>query len=137
MNSIKSALLLIGLLGCSFEGKNEKTLILTDSGLSYEILKPGSGSIAKAGLEVTIKETTKYRDGTLIFSTEQIGGSLTFLLGGNQVVDGVDEGVQGMQIGEVRRLIVPPTLSKRSEYPDYLSPDSVLIYEIELLEILE
>jgi len=137
MKSIKSAILIIGLFGCSLGDKNEKALIVTDSGLSYEILKSGSGAIAKAGLEVTIKETTKYRDGTLIFSTEQIGGSLTFLLGGNQVVDGVDEGVQGMQIGEVRRLIVSPTLSKRSEYPDYLSPDSVLIYEIELLEILE
>jgi peptidylprolyl isomerase len=43
--------------------------------------------------------------------------------------------VTGMEEGEIRKLIVPPSLSKRKDYPDYLSPDSTLIYEIELVEI--
>ena len=40
-----------------------------------------------------------------------------------------------MKQGEIRKLIVPPALSKRKEYPDHLSPDSTLIYIIELVEI--
>ncbi len=40
-----------------------------------------------------------------------------------------------MEEGEIRKLIVPPSLNKRKDYPDYLSPDSTLIYEIELVEI--
>ena len=58
-----------------------------------------------------------------------------FLLGGSQVIAGVDDGVTGMRVGERRRLIVPPSLGKRSEYLANIPPDATLHYDNELLEI--
>lgn len=83
-----------------------------------------------------IHETTTLKDGTLIYSTRAKDKPLKFLLGGNQVIAGVDEGVAGMRVGERRKLIVPPSLSKRSSYPANTPPDATLYYDIELVEIL-
>ncbi len=125
-------ILIFSLFNCS-----QTKEITSPSGLIYEIIKEGSGSAATEGDEVLINETMSYSDGTLLFSTDQIGHPVKFLIGGNQVIDGVDEGVRGMKTGEKRKLIVPPALSKRKEYPPNLSPDSTLYYEIELVEILK
>ena len=137
-SSIFAILLTILICACSNKKEREKPAHITDSDLKVEILRDGMGSqTAKEGQIIGIKESTKYRDGTLIFSTDQIGGPLRFTVGANQVIEGVDEGVRGMRIGEIRKLIVPPSLSKRSEYPDNIHPDSILVYEIELVEIME
>ncbi len=60
---------------------------------------------------------------------------MRFLLGGKQVIDGVDEGVTGMKVGERRQMIVPPELSKRNTYPEGLSPKDTLHYDVELVGI--
>jgi len=85
---------------------------------------------------VRIHETTTLKDGTLIYSTRTNGKPLKFWLGGNQVIAGVDEGVRGMRVGERRKLIVPPSLSKRSSYPANIPPEATLYYDIELVEII-
>jgi FKBP-type peptidyl-prolyl cis-trans isomerase len=110
--------------------------VTTSSGLEYQIIVEGRGAPAKSGDHVRIHETTTLKDGTFIFSTRTKNSPLKFLLGGNQVIAGVDEGVTGMRAGERRRLIVPPSLSKRSSYPANTPPDATLYYDIELVEIL-
>jgi peptidylprolyl isomerase len=42
-----------------------------------------------------------------------------------------------MKVGEIRKLIIPPSLSKRSAYPNFLAKDSTLVYKIEQLEIMK
>jgi FKBP-type peptidyl-prolyl cis-trans isomerase len=111
-------------------------IITTKSGLQYEIVMEGRGQAAKPGSQVRIHETTTLKDGTLIYSTRSKGNPVKFLLGGNQVVAGVDEGVRGMRVGEQRKLIVPPSLSKRSTYPASIPPEATLYYDIELIEIV-
>lgn len=98
-------------------------------------VKEGSGQEAGEGQEVLIYETTTYSDGQLIYTTKGMDRPLKFLIGGSQVIEGVDLGVRGMKVGEIRKLIVPPSLSKREFYPDIISPDSTLYYEIELVGI--
>ncbi|MBK7873963.1 MAG: FKBP-type peptidyl-prolyl cis-trans isomerase [Saprospiraceae bacterium] len=49
----------------------------------------------------------------------------------------MDEGLRGMRVGEVRKLIAPPYLVKRKEYPDNVSPDSTLVIKVILHEILQ
>lgn len=122
------------LVKCSSEN-TQGEFVTTESGLKYNVMEDGSGEKAVVGDLVSILETTTYRDGTVIFSTDDFGGPLKFLVGGDQVIEGVDEGVRGMQVGEKRSLIVPPSLSKRKEYPPSISPDSILLYEIELVKI--
>jgi FKBP-type peptidyl-prolyl cis-trans isomerase len=109
---------------------------ITPSGLAFNVVAKGLGPQAVSGQYVKIHETTKLADGTVIFTTRKNGKPILFLLGGNQVITGVDEGVQGMQVGERRKLIVPPSLSKRAVYPTNTPPDATLYYDIQLVEIV-
>ncbi|MDN5202459.1 FKBP-type peptidyl-prolyl cis-trans isomerase [Fulvivirgaceae bacterium BMA10] len=111
----------------------------TASGLIYEIIETGSGPIAKVGDVVLIHETTQLVDGTMITDTWALNHPIRFLLGGNQVIKGMDEAVTGMQVGERRKLIVPPSLSKRSSYPEngLYGPSDTLYYNVILLQVSE
>ena len=110
--------------------------IKTPSGLMYTILKKGTGEKAKEGQEVLIFETTSYLNGTILYSNENSTTPVKVLIGGQQATDGVDEGLRGMQVGEVRKLIAPPELVKRKSYPPNVSPDSTLVIKIILHKIL-
>ena len=87
-------------------------------------------SCGARGRSVTTKTGLEYRI--------VVAGSdpLKFLLGGDQVIAGVDEGVTGMRVGKRRTLIVPPALSVRSVYPAHTPPDATLYYDITLVAIL-
>ena len=108
--------------------------IVTKSGLAYTVVAAGSGDGAAPGKYVTIHETTTFEDGRVHFTTDG-RDPIRFLLGGKQVIDGLDEGVTGMKVGERRRMVVPPALSQRREYPAGLSPQDVLHYDVVLVKI--
>ncbi|MCI4569502.1 FKBP-type peptidyl-prolyl cis-trans isomerase [Lysobacter sp. CFH 32150] len=129
------AALLTLLVALAFGCASSPKPINTSSGLVYTVVKKGSGPTARAGQYVTIHETTMFSDGRVHFSTRTNGQPLRFLLGGKQVIDGVDEAVTGMRVGEHRKLIVPPSLSKRTTYSDGLSPEDTLYYDVELIAI--
>jgi FKBP-type peptidyl-prolyl cis-trans isomerase len=111
--------------------------VTSSSGLVYQVVKRGAGPAAKPGQHVLIHETMSLADGTVVYSTRTKNQPVKFQLGGKQVIEGVEEGVRGMQVGERRKLIVPPKLSKRATYPDGLSPEATLYYDIELMEIMQ
>ena len=117
--------------GCA----SSASFITTPSGLVYTIVEKGDGPAAGAGEHVLIHETVTFADGRTLYSTRGGNQPIRFLLGGNQVIDGVDEGVTGMQVGERRKMVVPPQLSQRSTYPNGLSPTDTLYYDIELVGI--
>lgn len=64
-----------------------------------------------------LHEQTFYRDGTLLFSSHEMD-PLKVTLGAKQIIEGLDQGLVGMKVGEHRKLVVPPALSKRKFYPD-------------------
>jgi peptidylprolyl isomerase len=109
--------------------------VRTASGLVYEVIQAGSGAIAKPGNTVLIHETLTV-DGKEIFSSRTKNAPVKFLIGGNQVIPGVDETVSGMRVGERRRAIVPPALDGRKFDPAFIRPDADRHYDIELVEIL-
>ena len=125
----------VTLLAASCARGQDSKEVVTESGLRYTVLKSGTGEPAKKGQEVAIYESMSYPSGKQFYSIEKPAPPIKFILGTNQVIAGVDEGVSGMKVGEIRKLIVPPSLSKRTEYPASLSPDSTLLYRIELVEI--
>jgi peptidylprolyl isomerase len=108
--------------------------VVSPSGLTYTVVEKGSGPSAKPGNYVTIHETTALTDGRIHFTTAG-RKPIRFLLGGKQVIDGLDEGVTCMKVGERRQLIVPPSLSKRSNYPADLDPNAVLLYDVRVMAI--
>jgi FKBP-type peptidyl-prolyl cis-trans isomerase len=111
--------------------------VTTASGLVYQIVRHGTGPAAKPGQHVVIHETVALADGRVVFSTRTKDRPVKFLLGGKQVIDGVDEGVTGMKVGERRKLVVPPSLSRRSIPSAGVSAEATLHYDIELVEIVQ
>ncbi len=111
--------------------------ITTANGLIYEVVSAGSGPVAKAGDTAMIHEITTLADGTVVTDTWAMNFPISFLLGGKQVIDGLDEAVTGMHVGERRKLIVPPSLSKRSSYPEngLFGPSDTLYYDVILLKV--
>jgi FKBP-type peptidyl-prolyl cis-trans isomerase len=131
-------LIIIALISCNNQNKSTsgEDYIAAPSGLKYRIIQKGNGVPAKEGNEVLIFETTSYRDGTVLYSNENSNSPIKVLIGGNQATDGVDEGLRGMQVGEIRELLAPPNLVKRQFYPPNVSPDSTLVIKLILHEIL-
>ena len=109
----------------------------TASGLIYEIVTKGSGAPAQRGDKVRIHETLSLPDGKVIFNSREKNQTVTFVLGANQVIPGVDEGVTGMRAGERRKLLVPPSLDGRKFEASFIPPDAVRHYDVELVEIVK
>ncbi len=141
MKMLRVSFISILLLGCANSNRlpsspPQENYTTTASGLKYIILQKGSGVPAKTGQEVLLFETTSYLDGTILYSNENSTTPVRVLIGGSQATDAVDEGLRGMQEGEIRKLIAPPYLVKRRSYPPNVSPDSSLTIKIILHKIL-
>jgi FKBP-type peptidyl-prolyl cis-trans isomerase len=129
---LRTTTLVIGALLAACATRHRLTS--TPSGLAFRVLATGEGPVARAGQRVSIHETTRLPNGGLIY-TSRGGAPITFQLGGQQVIAGVDEGVTGMRVGERRLLVVPPILSRRTSYPANTPPDSTLHIDVELVQI--
>jgi FKBP-type peptidyl-prolyl cis-trans isomerase FkpA len=115
--------------------------ITTASGLQYEEITVGDGQEAKAGDDVTVHYTgwLQNEDGSAgkkFDSSKDRGDPFEFALGAGRVIKGWDEGVQGMKIGGVRKLIIPANLGYGARGAGgVIPPNATLIFEVELLEI--
>jgi len=118
-------------------GNYYQELIKTKSGLQYWILKKGNGKTARVGDEILLFETTSYRDGTVLYTNEDSKNPVRVKIGANQATDAVDEALRGMKKGEIRKIIAPPFLVKRKNYPPNISPDSTLVIRLHVHKILK
>lgn len=123
--------LVLWLVGC-WKGR----VMTTRSGLQYKRLVKGTGAKARAGQEILLFETTRYRNGTILYSNEGTTTPVKVLIGGNQATRAVDEALVGMKVGEVKEIIAPPHLVKRKDYPPNVHPDSALVIKLILHKIL-
>jgi len=65
-----------------------------------------------------------------------VGGTpFTFVLGSSQVIAGMNQGVAGMRVGGVRRLIIPPSLAYGQDRSGIIPPNATLVFEVDLLEV--
>ncbi len=106
----------------------------TPSGLQYEILKAGNGPIPKETDRITVHYHGTLIDGTVFDSSVNRGQPATF--GITQVIAGWIEALQMMPVGSKWKVYVPSDLAygERGNGRDIL-PNSVLIFDIELIEI--
>jgi len=109
----------------------------TDTGLRYTDLEAGSGETATgAGQTIIVHYTGWLEDGTKFDSSKDRNEPFSFPLDCAFVIPGWDEGVKGMQVGGVRRLVVPPELGYGARGAGgVIPPNATLVFEIELLEI--
>lgn len=114
----------------------EADYVETESGLRYADLVEGEGGPPETGDSVTIDFTLWLEDGAqYIGSSEQNGQPLTFVLGrGDIAFPGLDEGVQSMQTGGTRQLVIPADLAFGDVDSPGIPANSTLIMEVTLQE---
>ncbi len=118
------------------ENKKKEGVKVTESGLQYEILKEGTG------LKPTIEHTVKVHytgttlDGKVFDSSVERGTPAEFPLNG--VIKGWTEGLQLMKVGAKYKFYIPSELAYGERGAGaMIEPNSALIFEVELLEIVK
>lgn len=106
----------------------------TASGLQYQVVKSGSGASPKATDTVKVNYHGTLIDGTVFDSSVERGEPASFTVG--QVIRGWVEALQLMHVGDKWKLFIPSELAYGEQARSgVIGPNSVLIFEVELLGI--
>jgi FKBP-type peptidyl-prolyl cis-trans isomerase FklB len=119
----------------AFLARNGKKngIVTTASGLQYQVLKAGQGSMPKPGDTVTVNYRGTLLSGTEFDSSFKRGQPATFPV--DRVIPGWQEALKLMKPGAKWRLFVPPTLAYDLNSPPPIPPGSLLIFDVDLVGI--
>ena len=116
------------------QNKTQEGVIETASGLQYQVLAEGDGSVhPKASDTVTVHYHGTLIDGTVFDSSVERGEPIAFPL--NRVIKGWTEGVQLMVEGEKTRFFIPSSLAYGNRSAGKIPGGSVLVFDVELISI--
>ena len=124
--------------GTAFLTRNKlaEGVIQLESGLQYKVLKKAKGDQPKNGTRVKIHVLGKHVDGKSFENTFERKTPVTVTVG--TTLRGLDEALRRMSVGEKWELFIPAELGfGQRGSPPLLGPNETLIYEVQLLEILE
>ncbi len=118
------------------KNKSKKGIITTASGLQYEVITQGTGQVPTLEDKVSVNFTGSLIDGTVFQSTKEMGHPAELPVKG--VIPAWTEILQMMKVGSKYKIYVPSELGygERGEPRGGIKPNSVLIFEMELLSIL-
>jgi FKBP-type peptidyl-prolyl cis-trans isomerase len=105
-------------------------LTTSPTGLRYRDMAPGNGPAAEVGQTAKVRYTGWLTNGHKFDS-----GVYSFTLGKQQVIEGWDEGLQGMRVGGKRKLVIPAELGYGPQDMGDIPPNSTLVFDVELLGI--
>lgn len=116
--------------------KNKPGVVTLPSGLQYEILKKGDGTIPALTDQVKCHYHGTLIDGTVFDSSVERGQPATF--GVNQVIPGWVEALQLMPVGSKWKLFIPANLAYgKAGAGQMIEPNSALIFDVEILDIVK
>jgi peptidylprolyl isomerase len=105
--------------------------------LAVEDLETGDGDEAQSGDQVSVQYVgVDYKTGKEFDSSYERGEPFSFNLGGGEVIDGWDQGVEGMKVGGRRQLVIPPDLAYGKQgQPPTIGPNATLVFVIDLVSV--
>ena len=117
------------------ENGKKAGVVTTPSGLQYQVLSAGTGAkpVAKDGVKVHYKGSLL--EGKTFDSSYDRGEPAEMPLDG--VIPGWSEGLQLMPVGSKYKFWIPSTLAYGEQAPPTIGPNQVLVFEVELLEIVK
>lgn len=124
-------------IGTAFLAENAKKagMQTTASGLQYQVLKAGTGKTPKVSSKVKVDYEGHLIDGTIFDSSIARQQPAEFQV--NQVIQGWTEGLQLMKEGAKYRFFIPANLAYgQIGSGDIIEPNSTLIFDVELLQVL-
>ena len=107
----------------------------TNTGIRYVIMQPGSGEMPKPGDKVAVLYVGRLLNGTVFDQATEKDKAFTFRVAREQVIQGWDQVLPLMKVGEKRLVVIPAELAYGTRgQPPKIGRNAALVFEIELLE---
>ena len=108
----------------------------TDSGLRYKMIQKGSGKQAESGKIVSVHYEGSLENGKVFDSSYPRKKPIEFKLGQGQVIEGWDEGIALLQVGDKARFVIPSYLGYGpSGAGGVIPPNATLVFDVELMDV--
>jgi len=108
----------------------------TESGLRYQIIQKGDGKQAEKGKTVSVHYKGSLVDGQEFDSSYKRKQPIEFPLGRGNVIEGWDEGIALLKVGDKARFVIPSHLGYGSRGAGgVIPPDATLIFDVELMDV--
>ena len=105
-------------------------LTKNNANVYFQDITVGSGPLAEPGDAVRMEYTGWFTDGTVFDA-----GTFDFIIGLGQVIIGWDRGIEGMQLGGRRLLVLPPSVGYGLCDARGIPGNSILVFQVDLIEI--
>ena len=114
-----------------------KKTYTTESGLQYMFTSLGEGVQPKNGDKVSVHYIGRLTDGKEVDNSHKNGVPISFVLGEQKVIKGLEEGIALMYVGDKAVITIPSQLGYGSlEIPKLIPANSTLVFEVELLDFV-
>ncbi|AOW11330.1 peptidylprolyl isomerase [Flavobacterium gilvum] len=108
----------------------------TESGLRYQFIQKGAGKKAESGKMVSVHYEGSLENGKVFDSSYPRKKPIEFRLGQGQVIEGWDEGIALLQVGDKARFVIPSDLGYGpSGAGGVIPPNAILIFDVELMDV--
>ena len=108
----------------------------TESGLRYKMIQKGNGKKAEKGRTVSVHYSGSLENGQVFDSSYKRKQPIDFPLGQGHVIEGWDEGIALLQVGDKARFVIPSHLGYGSRGAGgVIPPDATLIFDVELMDV--
>ena len=108
----------------------------TESGLRYQFIQRGEGKQAENGKTVSVHYEGSLENGKVFDSSYPRKKPIDFKLGQGQVIEGWDEGIALLKVGDKARFVIPSHLGYGSRGAGgAIPPNATLIFDVELMDV--
>lgn len=108
----------------------------TDSGLRYKFINKGNGKKAEKGKTVAVHYSGQLENGKIFDNSYSRKKPIEFPLGMGHVIEGWDEGIALLQVGDKARFVIPSHLGYGARGAGgVIPPNATLIFDVELMDV--